>query len=121
MTDNNKILAEENAGEINELQFDKARVAKYPNAGFIYGDKVEPVWWHELQGEERITPDGKIKDGYKFDFVDGSEITLTHLQLFSILNDRNLHNINHNQWTLLSLDKNTWQGTFAEKPVWRKF
>lgn len=121
MTDNKKIPAEENAGEINELQFDKARVEKYPNAGFIYGDKVEPVWWHELEGEERITSDGKIKDGYKFDFVDGSEITLTHLQLFSILNDRNLHNINHNQWTLLSLDKNTWQGTFAEKPVWKKF
>lgn len=119
MTENKKPTP----GEINELQTDKVALANYPkmNKGFIHGDKVECVWWHELQGEERVLPDGSITEGYKFDFVDGTSITLTYLQLSSLLNDKQLPFIDTSRWTLFGYDKDAWKGTIAEEPIYQRF
>lgn len=82
--------------EVNELLHDK-QFGDY----FIFGDKVETTWWYESQKDSR---------NYVIQFADNTEITLTRLQLFSILNDYSFENLRRENWTLGGINPKTWKG-----------
>tara|TARA_R100000005_G_C4857391_1_gene120571 strand:- start:167 stop:532 length:366 start_codon:yes stop_codon:yes gene_type:complete len=75
---------------------------------FIFGDKVETTWWYESQKDSRK---------YVIQFADNTEIELSRLQLFSILNDYSFQNLNRERWTIGGIKPKTWKGTVREKEV----
>lgn len=83
---------------------------------FIKGDMLDTTWWFGLQGREKLTT-GEVRGGYEIQFADGSKLRLSHLQLFSILNDRELQSIDRKRWTLGELNKDTWEGTVRDEEV----
>ena len=91
--------------ESNELLKDK-QFGDY----FIFGDKLDTTWWFESQENSR---------NYTIQFVDNTEVTLTRLQLFSILNDRTFDNLNRERWTIGGLSPDNWKGTVREEEVYK--
>ena len=83
---------------------------------FIKGDMLDTTWWFGLQGREQLTT-GEVGSGYEIQFADGSKLKLSHLQLFSILNDSELQSIDRERWTLGDINKDTWEGTVRDEEV----
>ena len=77
---------------------------------FIFGDMLDTTWWFESQENSR---------NYTIQFVDNTEVTLTRLQLFSILNDRTFDNLNRERWTIGGLSPDNWKGTVREEEVYK--
>jgi|10_taG_2_1085330.scaffolds.fasta_scaffold23390_7 hypothetical protein len=106
--------------KINELFQTK------PDGGyFVRGDQVKPMDWANTgqYGSIRIgNTDGQthLREGqevYNIKFVDGTEVNLSWIQLFSILNDYDFKQIDRDRWTLHGLDKDSWKGTVRKEPV----
>mgnify|MGYP001427865808 CR=1 FL=1 len=87
------------------------------NDYFILGDKLDTVWWKQINHEKLST--GQVGSGYEIDFADGTQLKLSTLQLFSIINDYNLTHIDTKRWTLHELDANTWKGTIRKQKVYK--
>ena len=100
-------MHKENKGDINELHND----GKHGANGRIFGDKVRPSYWTELEGEDRNV-NGESIEGFRIEFPDDTEIHLTYLQLFAILNDWNLKDIPERY--ILQSNRETWKGTIKE-------
>jgi len=111
----------QNSFAVNELQIDKV-YGDY----FVKGDAVQLIDWRSFKGANPI----RVKDVegqshlqeneevFNLQFVDGTEINLSHIQLFSILNDPSLrYQIKTEAWTLNEINKDTWKGTIATEPV----
>ena len=106
---------------VNELQIDKV-YGDY----FVKGDAVHLIDWNSskganplrvknVEGQSHLQEDEEV---FNLQFVDGSEINLSHIQLFSILNDPSLrYQIKTEAWTLNEINKDTWKGTIATEPV----
>jgi len=89
------------------------------NDHFILGDKLDTIWWKQINHEQLST--GEVGSGYQIDFADGTQLKLSTLQLFSIINDWELTSIETKRWTLHEIDKDTWKGTIREKVVFDSF
>jgi|TARA_R100000084_G_scaffold90296_1_gene44286 hypothetical protein len=96
----------------NELLRDGS-VPERDNDYFILGDKLDTVWWKTLHHEKLST--GQVGSGYQIDFVDGTQLKLSTLQLFSIINDWSIRDIETQRWTLHEINKDTWKGTIREE------
>ena len=83
---------------------------------FIFGNRVDTIWIKEINHEELSS--GEVGSGYQIDFVDGTQLKLSTLQLFSILNDGDLTGMDRGRWTLMERNKDTWKGTVREKVVY---
>lgn len=83
---------------------------------FIYGDRVDTIWWKEIHHEKLSS--GEVGSGYLIDFVDGTQLKLSTIQLFSILNDGDLDRMDRSRWTLMERNKDTWKGTVREQAVY---
>tara|TARA_R100000315_G_C5234736_1_gene146135 strand:+ start:688 stop:1065 length:378 start_codon:yes stop_codon:yes gene_type:complete len=84
---------------------------------FIFGNRVDTIWIKEINHEELSS--GEVGSGYQIDFVDGTQLKLSTLQLFSILNDGDLPDaVDRGRWTLMERNKDTWKGTVREKVVY---
>jgi len=83
---------------------------------FIFGNKVDTTWWKEINHEELSS--GEVGSGYEIDFPDGTQLKLSTIQLFSILNDSDLHSLDRSRWTLMERNKDTWKGTVREEAVY---
>jgi hypothetical protein len=101
-------MSKDTKGKFNELHND----GKHGQNGRIFGDKVRPSSWTELEGPDRNV-DGKWIEGFRIKFPDNTEIHLTYLQLFSILNDIDLKYIERYRYILQS-KRETWNGTLTE-------
>lgn len=100
-------MSRENKGDINELHND----GKHGANGRIFGDKVIPSYWTELEGADRVV-NGETISGFRIEFPDNTEIHLTYLQLFAILNDNELKDISERY--ILQSNRETWKGTIKE-------
>lgn len=100
-------MSRETKGDINELHND----GKHGANGRIFGDKVIPSYWAELEGADRNV-NGETIEGFRIQFPDDTEIHLTYLQLFAILNDSELKNIPERY--ILQSNRETWNGTIKE-------
>jgi hypothetical protein len=100
-------MSRENKGDINELHND----GKHGANGRIFGDKVRPSYWTELEGADRVV-NGETISGFRIEFPDNTEIHLTYLQLFAILNDNELKDISERY--ILQSNRETWKGTIKE-------
>ena len=85
-------------------------------ACFIFGNKVDTIWVKEINHEELSS--GEVGSGYEIDFVDGTQLKLSTIQLFSILNDTDLTGMDRKRWTLMERNKDTWKGTVREQVVY---
>ena len=83
---------------------------------FIFGNKVDTIWVKEINHEELSS--GEVGSGYEIDFVDGTQLKLSTIQLFSILNDTDLTGMDRKRWTLMERNKDTWKGTVREQVVY---
>ena len=83
---------------------------------FIFGNRVDTIWVKEINHEELSS--GEVGSGYQIDFVDGTQLKLSTIQLFSILNDGDLDRLDRGRWTLMERNKDTWKGTVREKAVY---
>ena len=83
---------------------------------FIFGDRVDTIWWKEINHEKLSS--GEVGSGYLIDFVDGTQLKLSTIQLLSILNDGVLDRIDRSRWTLMEIKKDTWEGTVREQAVY---
>ena len=83
---------------------------------FIFGDRVDTIWVKEINHEELSS--GEVGSGYQIDFVDGTQLKLSTIQLFSILGDRDLTGMDRSRWTLMERNKDTWKGTVREQAVY---
>lgn len=83
---------------------------------FIFGNRVDTIWVKEINHEELSS--GEVGSGYQIDFVDGTQLKLSTLQLFSILNDGDLDRMDRGRWTLMERNKDTWKGTVREQAVY---
>lgn len=83
---------------------------------FIFGNRVDTIWWKEINHEELSS--GEVGSGYQIDFPDGTQLKLSTIQLLSILNDSDLHRIDRSRWTLMEINKDTWEGTVREQAVY---
>jgi hypothetical protein len=83
------------------------------NTYSILGHQLDTIWWKQITHEKLST--GEVGSGYQIDFVDGTQLKLSTLQLFSIINDYELTNIETHRWTLHELDADTWKGTVREE------
>ena len=101
-------MSKETKGDINELHND----GKHGANGRIFGDKIRASYWTELEGADRNV-NGEIISGFRIEFPDNTEIHLSYLQLFAILNDWNLKNIPASRYILQS-NRETWNGTIKE-------
>jgi len=79
----------------------------------ILGHQLDTIWWKQINHEKLST--GEVGSGYQIDFVDGTQLKLSTLQLFSIINDFDLTNIETHRWTLHELDADTWKGKVREE------
>jgi hypothetical protein len=100
-------MSRENKGDINELHND----GKHGANGRIFGDKVIPSYWTELEGADRVV-NGETISGFRIEFPDNTEIHLTYLQLFAILNDNELKDISERY--ILQSNRETRKGTIKE-------
>ena len=89
----------------NELLKDK-QFGNY----FIFGDMLDTTWWYESNKDNR---------NYVIQFVDNTEVTLTRLQLFSILNDWSFDNLNKERRAIGGLTPDNWKGTVRKEPVYK--
>lgn len=101
-------MSRENKGDINELHND----GKHGANGRIFGDKIRASYWTELEGADRNV-NGETIEGFRIEFPDDTEIHLTYLQLFAILNDSELKYIEAERYILQS-NRETWKGTIKE-------
>tara|TARA_R100001591_G_scaffold4450_2_gene10201 strand:+ start:1482 stop:1889 length:408 start_codon:yes stop_codon:yes gene_type:complete len=101
----------------NELLKNGTETSVRDNTHFILGDKLETIWWKQINHEEMTT--GEVGSGYQIDFADGTQLKLSTLQLFSIINDYELTNIETKLWTLHEINKDTWKGTIRDQVVYK--
>ncbi len=101
----------------NELLKNGTETSVRDNTYFILGDKLETIWWKQINHEEMTT--GEVGSGYQIDFADGTQLKLSTLQLFSIINDYELTDIQTKLWTLHEINKDTWKGTIRDQVVYK--
>lgn len=106
------------SNEIPREELEKNQLLQNAQSGdcFIYGDRVDTIWWKEINHEKLSS--GEVRSGYQIDFVDGTQLKLSTIQLLSILNDNSFNSIKPSRWTLMELNKDTWEGTIKEQAVY---
>ena len=67
---------------------------------FIFGNKVDTIWWKESNHEELSS--GEVGSGYQIDFPVGTQLKLSTIQLLSILYDGDVDRIDRSSWTFMS-------------------
>ena len=87
------------SNEIPREELERNQLLQNAQSGdcFIYGDRVDTIWWKEINHEQ---------------------LKLSTIQLFSILNDADLDRLQPSRWTLMERNKDTWKGTVREQAVY---
>jgi len=106
------------SNEIPREELERNQLLQNAQSGdcFIFGDELDTIWWKEINHEKLSS--GEVGSGYLIDFVDGTQLKISTIQLFSILNDSGLDRLQPSRWTLMERNKDTWKGTVREQAVY---